>query len=132
MSKAKSKSSSFVYVYSTLANDQKFNFFPAGVDNGSVPQPQQAVIINGSAGVANKKTLITVLGVVTKVSADDYDRLQTNKTFQGFVSRGFLVAMETPVDVEVAAADLNRDPASPLNEQDFENLDGAALQKKED
>lgn len=116
-----------VFIYSSLANDQKFNFFAKPV-LGAPARIEAAITIKGGAGVAHKKTLVTPYGVVTRLSADDYERLKKHDQYKAFETAGHMFSSDVRLDEEVAAADLDRDNSAPMTDEDFEaNEDGAKL-----
>lgn len=99
------------FVFSTLANDQKYtNWLPGG---GDVSIPDRAILIKGGAGIANDR-FVTPLGVMTEIEEDDIAELEANKVFQLHVKNGFITVQKRSADAEKVAADMNRtDPSAP-------------------
>lgn len=85
-----------MYVYSTLATDQKYS-----TEAGDV-------LIAGKANVSNKH-LLTPAGVVTPVEEDVFEALMQNKVFQAHARNGFLTATQSKADADEVAGDMNPD-----------------------
>lgn len=112
---ARPKKSGDYYVYSTLANDQKYQNYET-VNGMSLAT--DSVFIQGGTGVANDR-LITPLGVVTSITEDQYALLQKNAEFGVHVKNGFIKVEKTAVDPEMVAADMSlQDGSRPLTEGD--------------
>lgn len=107
-----------VYILSTLSADQRYTGYRSG--GADLPVAERSVFIKGGANVADRR-LITPQGVVTKVTAEDYEFLQTVEVFQTHVTNGYItVSTSRPADPDAAAASQeSRSPDSPLVEQDF-------------
>lgn len=105
------------YVFSTLANDQKYiNWVPGG---GDVSVPGRAILIKGGAGIANDR-FVTPLGVMTEVEEDEICELEANPGFQQHVKNGFITVQKRSADAEKVAADMNRsDPSAPKTPSDY-------------
>ena len=109
------------YVYSTLANDQRYQNWIHG--EGGALIHGHAVFVKGGAGVANDR-LITPLGVRTQISDFDYDELKKNQDFLLHEKNGHVFVEESIADADKVAADMNRaDPSAPLTEMDFNKGD---------
>lgn len=106
------------YVLSKLANDQCYTKYVKGADNFN--QAVASVTIKGGAGVANKKTLMTPQGVVTKITDEQYELLKENKEFQNHLERGFLNVFAINPDVEKKSEKMSKDKSSQLTSKDFE------------
>lgn len=105
------------YIFSTIANDQTYVNWSAG--EGGVNTPICEVHVNGGHGVANDR-LVTPLGVVTEVTAEQLEQLEQNPVFQKHKAAGFLVIRAKSADPEKVSADMNhKDPSAPLTELDF-------------
>lgn len=112
---ARPKKSGDYYVYSTLANDQKYQNYET-VNGMSLAT--DSVFIQGGTGVANDR-LITPLGVATSITEDQYAMLQKNTEFGVHVKNGFIKVEKTAVDPETVAADMSlQDGSRPLTEGD--------------
>lgn len=110
-----------LYLYSTLASSQLYTGYKKG--GADLPLVEWEIHVKGGANIAGKH-LITPLGVVTKIDADDYALLKTNAVFQAHEENGYILVREREVDPEVAAADLEgRDVSAPLVEADFAQTD---------
>lgn len=127
------------YIYSTATcgawytlyeeNSSKDIAMPKKV-NGKICQ----VEIKGGHGVATKH-LVTPRGVVTKVSDEEFELLQQNKSFQKHVQDGFLSFDKKEIAPEKKAADMaDKDGSAPITPQDFEegenSSDSAKTYKK--
>lgn len=107
-----------VYIYSTLANDNKYTVYTKG--GADLPSVEKQIHIKGGAGVADKRG-DTKYGMLTEITEEEYKALQTVHSFQRHVENGFIYASETKVDPEAAAADMTgRDESAPLVDQDFD------------
>lgn len=107
-----------MYVYSTLSCPQRYVKYSEGAA-GNVPREERAVYIEGGANVANKN-LITPLGVVTEISAEEYEVLKENALFQEHVNNGYITVEERKADVEKVVANMEaRSPDAPITPGDF-------------
>ena len=107
------------FIVSKLSSGVDYAFYAKG-PNGK-PVPQGVISINGGAGVANKKTLVTPLGVVTPVTADELKKLRTNPAFKEHEAGGHLKVLEKdPRDADKAAADMARDQSGQMTPEDYE------------
>jgi hypothetical protein len=106
-----------IYVYSTLSNDQSYSTY-TDVPGGA-PQLETSVFIAGKANVANKH-LITPLGVVTEVTAEQLAELRRNEVFRLHESNAYISVSQAKAEPDkVAASMTGRDASAPLVEQDF-------------
>lgn len=106
------------YVFSTIANDQKYQNYSLGAE-GQMPIPTSFVYIKGGAGVANDR-LVTPLGVVTEISDDDLVELEKNGIFRLHRDAGFLIVRPRSADPEKVAGDMaDNDKSAPLTPADF-------------
>src|SRR5690625_424821 len=78
------------YIYSTLSADQNYD----------------GVIINGGAGVANRRSLITVDGAVTAVTKEQLAKLQQNNVFQSHKRNEFIKLRTKKDEVEKVTKDM--------------------------
>lgn len=116
-----------VYIFSTLANDQKYQNYHKG--GGDIPVQGHSVIIKGGTGVANDR-LITPLGVATEVTDKDLEELEKNPNFLEHKKNGFIVVKQKKAEAEKIAADMNlKDESAPLTHSDYATEDGQAQLK---
>jgi len=116
-------SSGSVYIFSTLACDQKYQNY---VVNEGIALPTSSVSIAGGTGVMNDR-FVTPLGVMTAITEDDYASLQGNPDFQMHVANGFITVQKQAEDPEKVAADMNiLDGSRPLTEGDARMSDSDA------
>jgi hypothetical protein len=125
------------FIASTLACDNRYALFS---DNPSgARQTLKSVLIRGGAGVASQphalaNGVLTPHGIVTSVTDEELELLQSNVHFQGHLSGGFLKIMKSEVKPEKAAADMNKkDESRPLDESDTKEggrLSGAKQHEK--
>ena len=80
-----------IYVYSTLSNDQRYQL-----------KDGRSVFIAGKANVANKQ-LVTLKGVVTAITEDEFNLLQENIVFIAHSKNGFVSGDHEKRDPEVFA-----------------------------
>jgi len=108
-----------IRVYSTLTNGTEYAEWETGANN--VPVKARSVVINGGAGLAQKLTLLTPLGVATVVTAEELEFLEGLESFQRHKKLGFMTVRKSGnVDPDVVAKDMEpRDGASPLMPTDF-------------
>ena len=107
------------YVYSTATAGNIYKFWRKG--GGDLPVADGEVFVAGGANVTNKH-LQTPLGIATKVTREEAEKLKQHPTFKKHMERGFMTIRDDndKVDVEVAAADMEgRDGSAPLTDNDF-------------
>lgn len=119
------------YVYSTLSSDNIYTSYhkqEVSVVAGKEPRVTNApliesqITIKGGANVAPAgiRRLETPLGVVTEVTEDELELLESNEVFQTHKKNGFISIRKKKVNPEVAVADMQtRDDSSPLTEADM-------------
>lgn len=109
------------FVYSTLANDNKYTGYTKG--GADLPRTTYEILIKGGTGVAGKWTrLETPQGVVTEVTEEEAAALADNVVFKRHQQNGFIFVSDKKADPENVAADMTgRDNSAPLVEADFEN-----------
>lgn len=101
------------YVYSTLTADNQYRLYDDG--GADMKVPRQNIVIKGGTGVANDR-LVTPLGVVTQVTAEEADALKKHPVFQEHLKNGFVVIQAKQVEPEKVAADMDTaDKSAPLN-----------------
>ncbi|MCL2887518.1 MAG: hypothetical protein FWF20_12255 [Betaproteobacteria bacterium] len=112
-----------LYVYSTLANDQKYIDWQKG--GADVHIPAHAVLVKGGSGVMNKR-IVTPLGIATEISEEEAAFLERNPLFKMHAQKGFVRIERRKADPEKVAADMSRaDPAGPKTPADYADKDGA-------
>lgn len=94
--------------------------FPRYVRTKTGVDATSAILINGGAGVINKKTMETPNGVITEISKEELDFLKTQSLFNEKVKNGCYEI----VDSEKKAKDNSkkktiRDKGSQLTAKDF-------------
>lgn len=107
------------YVYSTLANDQRYIDWSKPSSEGALPVAQGDVVIKGGFGVANDR-LVTSMGVVTEVDDDQLALLKRNPVFLMHEKDGFLLVSAKSYAPEKMTADMNRaDKSAPITPSDY-------------
>lgn len=107
------------FVYSTLANDQKYIQWEAG--GGDVATPGRSIVIKGGTGVANDR-FITSLGVCTEIDEADIPVLEANEVFKLHAKNGFVTIERKRADAEKVAASMSlTDPSAPKTPSDYAN-----------
>ncbi len=110
-----------IYIYSTLANDQRYTNWIKG--GGDVPVEVHNVLIKGGAGVANDR-FVTPLGVVTEIDDFDLEELRKNAGFNQHEKDGFVSVSTKKVEAEKAAANMNlKDESAPMTDADYTTED---------
>lgn len=112
-------------IYSSLTCGQTYVRY--GNTNSDLPTVEHAFSINGGAGVAQRRGLITPYGVLTEATEADYEFLKTVEMFNQHVAGGWLTVVKATMlrdDPDSVAADMEaRDGAAPLVPADFEHLE---------
>lgn len=118
------------YLYSTLGADVIYPVYvPGGAD---LPLVEAEVLVKGGAGVINKR-LDTPEGIVTAISGEQLEALNTSPVFKQHVKNGFIIISNDKPDVEVVVADMNRtDPTRQLVEADFAEGEAPKVSGEED
>jgi hypothetical protein len=116
-----------IRVYSTQTNSSEYAEYRFPQGRNGLPIKGRSVIIKGGAGVAQKRTLITPLGVATEISAAQLAFLENNNSFKRHVAAGFLRVIKSPgksgPDASEVVADMEpRDGSSPVTPQDVEAM----------
>lgn len=108
------------YITSTLSAAVTYRgFSPSG---GDVPVVARSVTIAGGANVQGK--LHTPSGVLTVLSAEDYEICEQDPVFHVHKDGGFLNVSQTASDPEAVASDMaSRDDMAPLQDGDFDETD---------
>jgi len=111
------KKPSKFYVFSKMSAGVTYNDYADG--GADLPVIVRKVTIQGGAGIANKN-LITPLGVMTEVDADDMEFLNRNGIFQQHKKNGFIAVEAQKAEVEKVVADMaGDDPSAPMTPADF-------------
>src|SRR5277367_4378873 len=100
------------YVYSTLTNSTAYAIYK----KTDVKQPgviERTILIKGGSNLATK-SLITPLGVASKVSDEDLAILENDYHFQQHVKKGFITYDKRNISVEKAIESMvKRDKSAP-------------------
>lgn len=105
------------YVYSTLANDNRYAVYVKG--GADLPRVARTILVKGGAGVADSR-LVTPRGVVTTVTDDELESLLDSKVFNRHLERGFVTVSTAKEDPEAVAADMaSRDASAPVVPEDY-------------
>ena len=115
-----------MFVVSKASQDTEYVGWLKG-KNG-LYKKQKSVLIKGGANVLNKKTMETVNGVITEVSKEDLDFLNTNSSFQRHLKAGWVSVHKALNDAKKKADEkelnedgtVKKDGSAQLDEKDFE------------
>lgn len=113
-----------LYIYSTLAADVNYTNFVAG--GADIPTALEPVHIKGGTGVIDGRMVTNHGAVVTEVTEEQLEYLRANSVFQIHEKNNFIQVSDELVDVEVAAADMDRDPSAPMTPHDLKDEDKPA------
>lgn len=81
---------------------------------------EESVTVKGGSGVADKRTLVTPLGVVTRVTAAQIKILKANPLFKDHLEKGFVTIVDKdPRDADAAATAMPRDESAQLTPEDY-------------
>lgn len=94
--------------------------FPKWIRTKTGVDAQSSVIINGGAGVINKKTMETPKGVITEVSEEDLKFLKTQVLFNEKVKNGSLEIVESEKKAKESSKKGKKDKGAQLTAKDFE------------
>ena len=115
------------FVYSTASNDTAYVVHAEGRP-GDPKVVTKRIVIKGKANVADRRTLITPVGVMTRVSAEDMEFLQTRKSFLRHVAEGYIKFTQSKEDAEDVAKDMvKKDKAAPKVKSDFKLKEGEEI-----
>ncbi len=107
------------YIFSTLTGSQKYPLW-ARVAGNDMPRMKNYVFIQGGANLPSK-VLVTPKGVATKITDEEFDRLNQCPAFQKHVDNGFLTVEDLPQDADEVAEDMEpKDTSAPKVAADFE------------
>ncbi len=108
------------FIYSTMSQDTTYNVYGEKPAGSVINNVTQQILIRGGANVANRKALVTPVGVVTEVSDATLAELQKNETFQRQLKAGVLKVDAKKVEVEKVVKDMNpKDGAAQKVASDF-------------
>lgn len=108
------------HLYSTLTEPVVITFWEKGPEG--MPTQTRAIRINGGHGKADRRTLITPIGVHTEVTDEELELLKTNPSFMRQVKAKFIAIREKKADAEAVASDMEAaDKSAQLSEADFED-----------
>lgn len=94
--------------------------FPRWIRTKTGLDAQGSVLINGGAGVINKKTMETPKGVITEVTKDELDFLKTQTLFNEKVKNGSFEIVETEKKAKESSKKGKKDKGAQLTAKDFE------------
>lgn len=109
----------FVFLLSTLTASQLYTTWKKG--GGDLPLVERQILVAGGANVADKR-LITPRGVVTRISAEDFDLLKTSPAFMQHFEAGYITTSTAEVRDPDRAAEgqTAKDGGAPLTPDDFD------------
>lgn len=119
------------YVTSTVSNDIIFTKYSR---QNRIPKAERKILIKGGANVANSKTLITEVGVVTQVTDEEMHELLSNERFKRMVARGFLKVTKGKVsEVEKVVQDMTpRDESAPKTPDQFDSASSTSSTEEDE
>lgn len=94
--------------------------FPKWIRTKTGVDAQGSVVINGGAGVINKKTMETPKGVITEVSEEDLKFLKTQVLFNEKVKNGSYEIVESEKKAKESSKKGKKDKGAQLTAKDFE------------
>lgn len=94
--------------------------FPKWVRTKTGVDAQGSIVINGGAGVINKKTLETPKGVITEITAEDLKFLKTQTLFNEKVEAGSYEIVESEKKAKESSKRGKKDKGAQLTAKDFE------------
>lgn len=94
--------------------------FPKWIRTKTGVDAQGSVLINGGAGVINKKTMETPKGIITEVSEEDLKFLKTQSLFNEKVKNGSLEIVESEKKAKESSKKGKKDKGAQLTAKDFE------------
>ena len=94
--------------------------FPKWVRTKTGVDAQGSIIINGGAGVINKKTMETPKGVITEITKEDLDFLKTQTLFNEKVKAGSYEIVESEKKAKESSKRGKKDKGAQLTAKDFE------------
>ena len=107
------------YVVSKLAASMEYTLYEK-VEGGK-QTAVGSISVQGGAGVANKRTLVTPQGVVTSISEKQAEQLAANPVFKIHAENGMIAILDKdPVDADKAAKGLDPDASAQLTPEDYQ------------
>lgn len=115
-----------MFIVSKASQDIEYAGWEKG-KNG-LNKKAKTVVIKGGANVLNKKTMETVNGVITEVSAEDVKFLESLSSFRRQKEAGWMIVVKTKSEAEKKAAaketddegNVKKDGSAQLTPDDFE------------
>ena len=95
--------------------------FPKWIKTKTGIDAQGSVVINGGAGVINKKTMETPKGVITEITEEDLKFLQTQTLFNEKVKNGSYEIIKDEKKAKHASRQGKKDQGAQLTAKDFED-----------
>lgn len=106
------------FVVSGLASGTEYTTYETVAGGKMVPVG--SIHVNGGAGVADRRTLVTPRGVVTSVTEEEAARLKTDPVFQIHEKNGLVTILNRdPRDADKAARDFDRDKSAQVTDADY-------------
>ena len=94
--------------------------FPKWVKTKTGVDANGSVIINGGAGVINKKTMETPKGVITEITKEDLEFLKTQSLFNEKVAAGSYEIVDSEKKAKESSKKGKKDKGAQLTAKDFE------------
>lgn len=94
--------------------------FPKWVKTKTGVDANGSIIINGGAGVINKKTMETPKGVITEITKEDLEFLKTQSLFNEKVANGSYEIVENEKKAKESSKKGKKDKGAQLTAKDFE------------
>lgn len=102
------------HIASTLTGSQIYTSYHQGPND--LQEIERQVLIHGGSGIANKMMITPKGAILTPVTDDELELLETNTVFRLHLDNGFVRILRKSVDGEKASADMSiGDKSSPLN-----------------
>lgn len=106
------------YVLSRLANSQEYVLYELNTPNG-IPKEVETITILGGADVADNRTLVTPLGVVTVITKKQEALLQQHPVFKQHLENGVVELASKKPEPEAAADNLAADVSRQITAGDY-------------
>lgn len=114
-------------ICSRLSNSQKYTIWKGGKEKANeLPQIENFILVKGGSGIANKHVM-TPLGVITEVSAEELKLLEKVPSFLRHKKNGYITVRDSvPSEKELVkiAKDLKEDKSKPLTDKDAKGNTG--------
>lgn len=112
-----------IYVFSTLTAPVNYQTFEKS--GNDLPMVTGSILINGGSNIPDKN-LVTPIGVMTRVTEEQFSLLAANPVFNKHMENGYISIQDKPADPEKVASDMNsRDESAPLRDADFDEKEAA-------